>query len=85
MLNEHVEELEDNKDAMKICFYMFWKHNRNVGFFYLGDAYVVEEVECLECLAKEESEAAAKVRPLQILRRSYYFCSFIQVLPPRNL
>lgn len=53
------EELEDAKDAIKVCFYMFWKHNRNADFSYLGDAYAADEAECLERLAQEEAEAAA--------------------------
>lgn len=56
MLAYHAEELEDRKDDVKICFYMSWKHNRNVDFSYLGDAYAAEEAECLECLAAEEAE-----------------------------
>ena len=39
---------------------MFWKHNRNANFSYLGDAYAAEEADCLERLAEEEVEAAAK-------------------------
>ena len=39
---------------------MFWKHNRNADFSYLGDAYAAEEAECLERLAEEETEEAAK-------------------------
>ena len=58
-LSEQAEELEDAKDAIKVCFYMFWKHNRNTNFSYLGDAYTADEVECLERLAEEEAEAAA--------------------------
>ena len=27
LLQDHAEELEDSKDAVKICFYMLWKHN----------------------------------------------------------
>ena len=53
------EELEDAKDAIKTCFYMFWKNNRNANFAYLGDAYAADEAECLERLAEEEAEAAA--------------------------
>ena len=53
------EELEDSKDAIKSCFYMFWKHNRNADFSYLGEAYAADEAECLERLAEEEAEAAA--------------------------
>ena len=37
---------------------MFWKHNRNVDFSYLGDAYAADEAECLERLAEEEVDAA---------------------------
>ena len=58
-LSEQAEELEDAKDAIKVCFYMFWKHNRNADFSYLGDAYADDEAECLERLAEEEVEAAA--------------------------
>ena len=57
-LSELTEELEDAKDAIKVCFYMFWKHNRNADFSYLGDAYAADEAECLERLAEEEAEAA---------------------------
>ena len=39
---------------------MFWKHNRNADFSYLGDAYAEEEAKCLKRLAEEEAEAAAK-------------------------
>lgn len=58
MLKEHAEELEDSKEAIKICFYMFWKHNRNADFSYLGDAFAADEADCLERLAEEEAEAA---------------------------
>ena len=58
-VSELTEELEDTKDAMKVCFYMFWKHNRNADFSYLGDAYAADEAECLERLAEEEADAAA--------------------------
>ena len=58
-VSELTEELEDAKDAIKVCFYMFWKHNRNADFSYLGDAYAADEAECLERLAEEEAEAAA--------------------------
>lgn len=34
MLADHAKELEDIKDAVKICFYMFRKYNRNVDFSY---------------------------------------------------
>ena len=27
-ISELTDELEDAKDAIKVCFYMFWKHNR---------------------------------------------------------
>ena len=57
--SELSDELEDAKDAIKVCFYMFWKHNRNTDFSYLGDAYAADEVDCLERLAEEEAEAAA--------------------------
>lgn len=57
------EELEDAKDAIKVCFYMFWKHNRNADFSYLGDAFAADEAECLERLAEEEAEAAAPKDP----------------------
>ena len=60
MLEGHVEELEDSKDAAKICFYIFWKHNRNVDFSYLGDAYAEKEADCLERLVEDEAIAAAK-------------------------
>ena len=56
---ELADELKDAKDAIKVCFYMFWKHNRNADFSYLGDAYAADEAECLERLAEEEAEAAA--------------------------
>lgn len=62
---EHVDEMEDAKDAVKICVYLFWKHNRNADFSYLGDAYVADEAECLEHLAEEEAEAAARNAPNQ--------------------
>ena len=39
---------------------MFWKHNRNVDFSYLGDAYAAEEAKCLKRLVEEEADAAAK-------------------------
>ena len=39
---------------------MFWKHNRNADFLYLGDAYAAEEAKCLQRLAEDEAEAAAK-------------------------
>ena len=58
-VSELTEELEDAKDAIKVCFYMFWKHNRNADFSYLGDAYAADEAECLERLAEEEADAAA--------------------------
>ena len=58
-VSELTEELEDAKDAIKVCFYMFWKHNRNADFSYLGDAYAADEAECLERLAEEEAEVAA--------------------------
>ena len=57
-VSELSEELEDAKDAIKVCFYMFWKHNRNDDFSYLGDAYAADEAECLERLAEEEADAA---------------------------
>ena len=61
LLEEHVEEIEDNKDVVKIYFYMFWKHNRNADFSYLThEAFVADEAECLERLAEEEVEAAKK-------------------------
>ena len=56
------DELEDAKDAIKVCFYMFWKHNRNADFSYLGDAYAADEAECLERLAEEEADAAAAAK-----------------------
>lgn len=59
LLEEQAEELMDYKDDVDICFYMLWKHNRNVDFSYLGDAYAAEEAKCLERLAEEEAEAAA--------------------------
>ena len=58
-LSEQAEELEDAKDAIKVCFYMFWKNNRNADFSYLGDAYAADEAECLERLTEEEAEAVA--------------------------
>ena len=57
---EHADEIEDAKDAVKMCFYMFWKHNRNYDFSYLGDAYAADEAECLARLVEEEAEEAAK-------------------------
>ena len=60
LLDDHSEELEDYKDVIDICFFMFWKHNRSVDFSYLGDAYASEEAKCLERLAEEEAKAAAK-------------------------
>ena len=57
---EHVEEIEDANDAIKMCFYIFWKHNRNVDFSYLGDAYAADEADYLERLVEEEAEAVAK-------------------------
>ena len=61
LLDEHAEEIEDNKDAVKICFYIFWKHNRNADFSYLThEAFVADEAECLERLAEEEAKAAKK-------------------------
>ena len=59
LLEEQAEEILDYKDSVDICFYMFWKHNRNADFSYLGDAYAAEEAKCLKCLAKEEADAAA--------------------------
>ena len=58
-VSELTEELEDAKDAIKVCFYIFWKHNRNADFSYLGDAYAADEADCLERLAEEEAEAVA--------------------------
>ena len=60
MHDEHAEEIEDSKDAVKMCFCMFQKHSSNANFSYLGDAYAADEAECLERLAKEEAEEAAK-------------------------
>ena len=60
LLEEQAEEILDYKDSVDVCFYMFWKHNRNVNFSYLGDAYAAEEVKCLKRLAEEEAEASAK-------------------------
>ena len=60
LLEERDEEILDYKDSVDICFYMFWKHNRNADFSYLGDAYAAEEAKCLQRLAEEEAEAAAK-------------------------
>ena len=51
MFEEHAEELIDYKDAVDVYFYMFWKHNRNADFSYLGDANAAEEAKCLERLA----------------------------------
>ena len=59
---ELTDELEDAKDAIKVCFYMFWKHNRNADFSYLGEAYAADEAECLERLAEEEADAAAAAK-----------------------
>ena len=59
LLDNHAGELEDYKDVVDICFFMFWKHNRGADFSYLGDAYAAEEAKCLKCLAEEESDAAA--------------------------
>ena len=60
LLEEQAEEILDYKDSVDICFYMFWKHNRNADFSYLGDAYAEEEAKCLKRLAEEEADAAAK-------------------------
>ena len=60
---ELTDELEDAKDAIKVCFYMFWKHNRNADFSYLGDAFAADEADCLERLAEEEAEAAKDAAP----------------------
>ena len=60
LLEEKEEEILDYKDSVDICFYMFWKHNRGADFSYLGDAYAAEEAKCLQRLAEEEAEAAAK-------------------------
>ena len=60
LLEDKDEEIIDYKDSVDICFYMFWKHNRNADFSYLGDAYAAEEAKCLKRLAEEEAEAAAK-------------------------
>ena len=60
LLEEKDEEILDYKDSVDICFYMFWKHNRGADFSYLGDAYAAEEAKCLQRLAEEEAEAAAK-------------------------
>ena len=60
LIEEQVKEILDYKDSVDICFYMFWKHNRNADFSYLGDAYAAEEAKCLKRLAEEEAEAAAK-------------------------
>lgn len=57
---EHAEEIEDVKDAIKICFYMFWEHNMNADFSYLGDAYAADEADFLARLVEEEAEEAAK-------------------------
>ena len=60
-LGDQAEELEDSKDAVKIFFYMFWKHNRNANFSYLPtDALAAEAAECLERLGEEEAAAAQK-------------------------
>lgn len=66
LLKEHAEELEGSRDAVKIYFYMFWKHNRNANFSYLpadafaADAFTADEAECLERLAEEEATTAQK-------------------------
>ena len=60
LLDEQAEEILDYKDSVDICFYMFWKHNRNADFSYLGDAYAAEEAKCLKRLAEEEAAAAAR-------------------------
>ena len=60
LLEEKDEEILDYKDSVDICFYMFWKHNRGADFSYLGNAYAAEEAKCLQRLAEEEAEAAAK-------------------------
>ena len=60
LLEDKEEEILDYKDSVDICFYMFWKHNRGADFSYLGDAYAAEEAKCLQRLAEEEAEAAAK-------------------------
>ena len=59
LLEEQAEELLDYKDSVDICFYMFWKHNRNSDFSYLGDAFAAKEAKCLARLAEDEAEAAA--------------------------
>ena len=60
LLEEQAEEILDYKDSIDICFYIFWKHNRNADFSYLGDAYATEEAKCLKRLAEEEADAAAR-------------------------
>lgn len=60
LLEDKEEEILDYKDSVDICFYMLWKHNRSADFSYLGDAYAAEEAKCLQRLAEEEAEAAAK-------------------------
>ena len=59
-LEEQAEEILDYKDSVDICFYMFWKHNRNADFSYLGDAYAAEESKCLKRLTEEEADVAAR-------------------------
>ena len=59
LLEEQTDEILNYKDSVDVCFYMFWKHNRNADFSYLGDAYAAEEAKCLKRLAEEEADAAA--------------------------
>lgn len=80
-LAEQAGELKDAKDAIKICFYMFWKHNRNANFSYLGDAYAADEAECLERLPEEEAEAATAKKPLlRTLTPKNFILKFLLVL-----
>lgn len=85
LLEEHVEELEDSIDAIKIYFSMFWKHNRNANFSYLhADAFAADEVKCLECPVEEEAAAARKDATPKILRLNSFILKFYQVLHASN-
>ena len=64
LLKEHAEELEDNRDLVKIFFYMFWKHNRNFNFSYLPvESFTADEVECLARPIEEEAAAEKDATP----------------------
>lgn len=64
LLESNKNKLADYKDAVKTCFYMFWKHNRNANFSYLPTTtFFEEEDECLQRLAEEEVDALEDVPP----------------------